>query len=65
MQVGQVIGATDRHAASVVSRPVQYVDVIATIYRNLGIDPVHTTLVDTSGRPQHIAGQGQALVEVA
>jgi uncharacterized protein (DUF1501 family) len=64
MHVGQIIGATDRQAASVVSRPVQYPDVMATLYRNLGIDPTRTTLLDTSGRPQHIAGQGRALSEV-
>jgi hypothetical protein len=65
MRVGQVIGGTDRYAASVVSRPVQYLDVMATLYRNLGIDPSQTTLIDPSGRPQHIAGQGRAIAEVA
>ncbi len=64
MRVGQVIGGTDRYAASVVSRPVQYLDVMATLYRNLGIDPAQTTLIDPSGRPQHIAGHGRVIGEV-
>lgn len=64
MRVGQVIGATDRYAASVISRPVQYLDVMATLYRNLGIDPYQTTLVDPSGRPQHVSGSGRVLSEV-
>jgi hypothetical protein len=28
--------------------------VVATIYHNLGIDPMSTTLVDPSGRPQYL-----------
>jgi hypothetical protein len=64
MKAGQVIGVTDRHAASVRSRPVYYQDVMATLYRNLGIDPETTTLNDPSGRPQHLLNGGQALAEV-
>jgi uncharacterized protein (DUF1501 family) len=63
MKVGQVIGATDRHAGSVTSRPVHYQDVFATLYRNLGID-ADTTLLDPNGRPQHLLEQGQAIHEV-
>ena len=65
MRVGQVIGSTDRYAASVVSRPVTYQDVVATLYRNLGIDANQITLVDPAGRPQHIVSSGKALSEVA
>jgi hypothetical protein len=36
---GQVIGATDRTASVVVSRPVSYKDLFATIYHHLGIAP--------------------------
>lgn len=64
MRLGQVVGATDRYAATVTSRPVQYLDVMATLYRNLGIDPYATTLVDPTGRPQHIVAQGRVLSEV-
>jgi len=64
MRTGQVLGATDRHAAAVVSRPVRYQDVMATLYRNLRIDPVQTTLSDPAGRPQYLVDQGQAIGEL-
>jgi len=54
MNVGQVIGATDRYAAEAVQRPVHYKDVIATLYHNLGIDPQLTTVQDSSGRPHYL-----------
>jgi hypothetical protein len=64
MKVGQVIGTTDRYAAAVVSRPVRYQDVFATLYHNLGIDPSGTTLTDPNGRPQHLLDQGQPMREL-
>jgi uncharacterized protein (DUF1501 family) len=39
MKTGQVIGATDRLGDHVVSRPVTYGDVFATLWKTLGIDP--------------------------
>lgn len=53
MKVGQVIGSTDRLGAYAVSRPIHYVDVLATIYHNLGIDP-HGFVSDQGGRPTTI-----------
>jgi hypothetical protein len=64
MKVGQVIGATDRYAGTVVSRPVHFQDVLATLYHNVGIDPASTTLVDPNGRPQHLLEQGQPIREL-
>jgi uncharacterized protein (DUF1501 family) len=64
MKVGQAIGATDRYAAAVVSRPVRFQDVFATLYRNLGIDPDTTTLLDPNGRPQHLVASGEAIREL-
>jgi len=61
---GQVIGATDRGGGRVVSRPVQYQDVFATLYRTLGIDPSATTLTDPNGRPQHLLERGEPLREL-
>jgi hypothetical protein len=54
MRGGQVVGATDRLGGTVASRAVTYQEVFATLYRNLGIDPAHTTLADLSGRPHHL-----------
>jgi hypothetical protein len=64
MKVGQVIGATDRHAGTVVSRAVLYQDVFATLYHNLGIDLAATTLTDPNGRPHHLLDHGQPIREL-
>lgn len=61
---GQVIGATDRTASVVASRPVSYKDVFATIYHHLGIDPHRMALVDPQGRPQHLLDEGQPIREL-
>lgn len=53
MKVGQVIGSTDKTAGSAVSTPIHYLDVLATVYHNLGIDP-HGFVADISGRPMPI-----------
>lgn len=64
MRVGQVIGATDRYAAEATSQPVHYQDVIATLYHNLGLDPLATTVTDTTGRPQFLVNVGQPIREL-
>jgi len=64
MKTGQVIGATDRLAATVTSRPIHYQDVFATLYRNLGIDHTQTTIVDPNGRPQYLLEHGEAIREL-
>jgi hypothetical protein len=61
---GQVLGATDRQGAAVVSRPVHFQDVFATLYHNLGIDPDTTTLTDPNGRPQHLLDVGRPIPEL-
>ena len=48
--MGQVIGATDKHAAYPVERPIDPQDLMATIYGHLGID-LTTHFPDGSGRP--------------
>ena len=64
MKVGQVIGETDRTASSVVSRPVHYQDVFATLYHNLGIDLGSTTIADPGGRPHYLLDQARPISEV-
>ena len=61
---GRVIGATDRTASRAISQPVHYQDVIATLYKHLGID-LQTTLTDPSGRPQHLLEIGLPLRDLA
>lgn len=64
MQVGQVIGKTDREAARVIDRPVHYQDVFATLYRNLGVDLATTKLTDPNGRPQFLLERGTPISEL-
>jgi len=54
MRVGQVIGATNRLGEFAKERPVHFQEIFATIYRNLGLDPLTTTVTDPTGRPQHL-----------
>lgn len=60
---GQVIGATDRHAAFPTSAPHGPGDIAATIYRAIGIDPA-TTLYDRQHRPLPVLPQGEAIAGV-
>jgi hypothetical protein len=53
MNVGQVIGSTDKLGGSAAARAVHYQDVLATIYHNLGIDP-RAIIPDMAGRPVYI-----------
>jgi hypothetical protein len=55
MRTGQAIGATDRLGGHAARRPVYHGEIFATLYHNLGIDPATTTIVDPTGRPQHLA----------
>ena len=64
MRTGQVIGSTDRTASEATSRPVEYQDVIATLYHHLGIDGRNTTVEDTTGRPQYLVTSGQPIREL-
>jgi uncharacterized protein (DUF1501 family) len=54
MRTGQAIGATNRLGEYAVSRPVTHGEIVATIYKNLGIDPATTYIIDPTGRPQHL-----------
>ena len=58
MRVGQVVGATDRLGGEPSERPVQFGEVFATLYHNLGIDVNQVTLPDLTGRPQYLVPDG-------
>lgn len=47
---GRVIGATDKTAAYAAERPIDYREILATVYHRLGIDP-HEFVRDASDRP--------------
>jgi hypothetical protein len=58
MKTGQVIGSTDRLGGEANARPVQFGEVFATLYHNLGIDVSKATVNDLSGRPQYLVDSG-------
>ena len=63
LKTGQVIGATDKQAASVADRPITPQDMCATILHVLGIDHkkvLHTPL----GRPVPLVGDGEVISEL-
>jgi hypothetical protein len=57
MKVGQVIGATNRLGEEATERPVHFQEILATLYRNLGIDTATARLIDPAGRPQYLVEQ--------
>ena len=63
MKTGQVIGATNRLGEFATERPMHFQEVIATLYRNIGIDPAVTHVVDPVGRPQPLV-EAQAISEL-
>lgn len=54
MKLGQAIGSTNRLGEFAKTRPVHFQEIFATLYRNLGINPESTTLIDPTGRPQYL-----------
>jgi hypothetical protein len=63
LRMGQVVGATNSKAEYPTERPLRPQDLLATIYRHLGIDPRHE-FTDFSGRPVPILSQGEAIREL-
>jgi hypothetical protein len=62
IKTGQVIGATDNIGARPSQRPLDPIDVLATIYRHLGIDP-QLHLPDPAGRPIALS-HGKPIMEL-
>jgi hypothetical protein len=54
MRAGQAIGATNRLGEFAKERPVHFQEIFATLYHNLGINPATSTIMDPTGRPQHL-----------
>jgi hypothetical protein len=61
---GQVVGATNAKGERPVGTPYTPQNVLATIYRHLGIDP-QTTIPDHSGRPIYLLDDPTPIKEVA
>ena len=61
---GQVIGATNRFGEHPIDRKLGPWDLIATVYRHLGIDAKQITVPDLSGRPMPILPEGEPIHEL-
>lgn len=64
IRTGQIIGATDARGENPVSRRVSPADFLATIYRHLGIDYKHASILNFAGRPVPIVENGEAIPEL-
>ena len=63
LKMGQVIGATNSKAEYPTERPYTPQDLLATVYRHLGIDP-QVTFRDFGGRPIRILESGSPIREL-
>ena len=54
MKTGQVIGSTNRFAEEAADRPVDYKEVLVTLYNRMGIDIRETPVVDSLARPHYL-----------
>lgn len=63
LRMGQVIGATTSKAEYPVERPLTPKDLLATIYRHLGID-YRSAINDFTGRPVHVLSEGEPIREL-
>jgi hypothetical protein len=63
LSMGQVVGATTSKAEYPIERPLHPQDLLATIYRHLGIDP-KTEFPDFSGRPHPVLKSGELIREL-
>jgi uncharacterized protein (DUF1501 family) len=63
LRMGQVVGATTSKAEYPVERPLKPQDLMATIYRHLGID-YSASINDFTGRPVQILADGEPIREL-
>lgn len=63
LRMGQVVGATNGKAEYPTESPYTPYDMLATIYRHLGID-FHRSFPDFAGRPIPILGEGAPIKEL-
>jgi hypothetical protein len=62
-RMGQVIGATDDKGGAAVEAPYRPQNVLAAVYRHLGIDP-GLAFADYSGRPRYVLEEREPIVEL-
>ena len=62
-RVGQVVGETDAHAGQAKSKPYTPSNILANVYRHLGIDP-SVTILDHNQRPMAILDDRELVQEL-
>ncbi len=62
-RVGQVIGETDAHGGYAAGASYTPANVLACLYRHLGIDP-NTTIPDREGRPMRVLDDPELVREL-
>ena len=60
---GQIVGSSDQHAAEPKDNPKIVLDMLATIYRHLGVDTAAQYL-DRAGRPHPVLPCGEVIREL-
>jgi hypothetical protein len=63
LKTGQVIGATDSRGTRPIENPLHPNDVLATLYRQLGID-YHQQFINRAGRPISILPHGEPIAQL-
>jgi uncharacterized protein (DUF1501 family) len=63
LRMGQVVGATTSKSEYPTQNPVTPQDLLATVYRHLGIDP-QRTIADFAGRPVSILPDGKPIAQL-
>jgi uncharacterized protein (DUF1501 family) len=63
LKMGQIIGSSDATGAAPTERPISPSDILATLYRHLGIDPTQQ-LTNLQGRPIPLLPDGKPIDEL-
>lgn len=61
---GQAVGVSDRIAGDADSRPVHCQEVLATLYRNMGINTQTEQIIDPQGRPRYLLEHREPIREL-
>jgi hypothetical protein len=64
MRTGQVLGSTTRFAEEPDDRPIDYKDIFATLYHNMGIDISNTPVTDEIARPHYLLAGHEPIAEL-
>lgn len=64
MKTGQIIGSTNRLGEEADDRPINYKEVMATLYNRMGIDLKSTPVPDTIGKPNYILADYEPIPEL-